>query len=241
MSGREMFRTGAKWTASVLGLAFGAYTGYVATTWIGYGRPPRTKREDTDLLLDRVLPDYEVGEHHQIHVAAPTEITFSTACDMDLMRSPIIRAIFRTRELVLGADHHPVNSAAGLLRFSQSVGWNVLAEIPGREIVMGAVTQPWNANVVFRSLSPDEFIAFDEPGYVKIVWTIRADPDGESQSLFRHDTRVATTDAVARAKFRTYWAFLSPGIKLIRLLLLKPLRAEAELRAQFAATPVGSV
>jgi hypothetical protein len=100
---------------------------------------------------------------------------------------------------------------------------------------MGAVTQPWNANTVFRSLSPEEFAAFDEPEYVKIAWTLRADPDGKGRAIFRHETRVATTDRAARAKFRDYWAVFSPGIKLIRLLILRPLRAEAERRASAAS------
>jgi hypothetical protein len=35
-----------------------------------------------------------------------------------------------------------------------------------------------------------------------------------------HETRVATTDAAAGAKFRRYWSCFSPGIVLIRWLLL---------------------
>ena len=61
----------------------------------------------------------------------------------------------------------------------RAMGWGVLAEIPGREIVMGAVTQPWEADVVFRPLPSAEFAAFAEPGFVKIVWTLRADPVDE--------------------------------------------------------------
>jgi hypothetical protein len=61
----------------------------------------------------------------------------------------------------------------------------------------GAVTQLWNANVVFRPLTPDQFVAFNEPDYVKIAWTLRADPTGQKSSIFRRDTRVTTTDSVA--------------------------------------------
>ena len=68
---------------------------------------------------------------------------------------------------------------------TKSIGWGVLAEVTGREIVMGAVTQPWRANVVFRPLPPGEFSAFKEPDYVKVVWTLRADPAGTSRSIFR--------------------------------------------------------
>jgi hypothetical protein len=97
---------------------------------------------------------------------------------------------------------------------------------------MGAVTQPWYANVVFRPLPPDEFVSFDQPGYVKIVWTLRADPTGRRTSVFRTETRVVTTDATARAKFRWYWAKFSPGIVLIRWLSLGPTRRDAERRAR---------
>ena len=97
---------------------------------------------------------------------------------------------------------------------------------------MGAITQPWHANVVFRPLPPDEFAAFAEPDYVKIVWTLRADIAGPGESIFRTETRVATTDAAARAKFRWYWARFSPGIVLIRWLSLRPTRREAERRAR---------
>ena len=97
---------------------------------------------------------------------------------------------------------------------------------------MGAVTQPWRADVVFRSLPPHEFVEFDEPGYVKIAWTLRADTRDATTSTFRTETRALATDATARFKFRRYWAFLSPGIVLIRRASLKPLRTEAERRAR---------
>jgi len=97
---------------------------------------------------------------------------------------------------------------------------------------MGAVTQPWMANVVFRALPPAEFAAFDEPGYAKIVWTLRADPIAAEESLFRTETRVNTTDPEARRKFRWYWSLVSPGVVLIRRLSLGLLKREAERRSR---------
>jgi hypothetical protein len=121
-----------------------------------------------------------------------------------------------------------------LLELTKSLGWGVLAEVPGREVVMGAVTQPWKANVVFRPLAPDAFATFNEPGYVKIAWTLRADATSPTDSIFRSETRAVATDRTARAKFRRYWSFLSPGIIIIRCALLQPLKAEAERRAAAA-------
>jgi hypothetical protein len=38
----------------------------------------------------------------------------------------------------------------------------------------------------------------------------------------------------ARAKFRRYWAVVSPGVGLIRRMMLEPVKREAERRAAAA-------
>jgi hypothetical protein len=230
---RSPLRTSLKWAAGLAGFATGAYASYVGVNWIRYGHPEPATAEDADPLLDRFMPVYDVAERHHIHVAAPAHLTFAAACEQDLMALPFVRAIFKTREVVLGGEPDRVARPRGLLALTKSIGWGVLADVPGREVVMGAVTQPWYANVVFRALPPDEFAAFNEPGYVKIVWTLRADATGPRDSVFRTETRVATTDAAARAKFRWYWARFSPGIALIRWLSLGPTRRDAERRADY--------
>jgi hypothetical protein len=180
------------------------------------------------------MPNYEVVERHQVHIAAPADITFSVACEQDLEDSVIIKGIFKARELFLGSKANDRILPRGLLAQTKAMGWGVLAEVPEREVVMGAVTQAWVADVVFRGLPPEEFAAFDTPGYVKIIWTLRADPLGTANSIFRTETRAATTDATARAKFRSYWSKASPGVWLIRKMMLRPLKREAERRAREA-------
>jgi hypothetical protein len=97
------------------------------------------------------------------------------------------------------------------------------------------VTRPWEANVSFRALPSQEFAAFNEPGYVKIAWTLRADPITPTQSVFRTETRAVATDASARTKFRRYWSLLSPGIIIIRWMMLKPVKTDAECRCRTVA------
>src|SRR5438552_3789186 len=172
MARNTQIHTALKWTAGALGLATGAYASYVGVTWLGYGHPPPARADDADPLLERFMPVYEIAERHHIDVAAPADITFAAACEQDLMALPVARAIFRAREVLLGGEPDTAAHPRGLLALTRSLGWGVLAEVPGREIVMGAVTQPWCANVVFRSLPPHEFFAFAEPDYVKIVWTL---------------------------------------------------------------------
>ena len=218
------------WTAAGLGLAAAGYATMVGVAWLRYGHVTAGNRDEADPLLDRFMPEYEVAERHHVRVPASPGVAFAAGTDIDFERSALIRGIFKTRALVLGADPDAASRPRGLLAQTKSLGWGVLAEMPGREIVMGAVTQPWQANVVFRSLPPEAFASFQEPGYVKIAWTLRADPDGGG-SVFRTETRVMTTDAAARRRFRWYWARFSPGIILIRRISLSLLQSDVERRA----------
>jgi hypothetical protein len=233
MRPRSAAQSIARWLAAGAGLAAASYATYAAVTWIRYGRAKGPAiPEDADSLLDHFMPSYEIVERHKARVAAPVEITFSAARDMDILDSAVTRGIFRAREIILGSRSDETARPRGLLAQTKALGWGVLAEIPDREIVMGAVTQPWLANVVFRGLPPEEFVAFSEPGYVKIAWTLRADPSGSGQSIFRTETRAIATDSSARSKFRWYWSKASPGIWLIRRLSLGPVKREAERRAR---------
>jgi hypothetical protein len=223
-------RASARWLAVGVGVAAAAYGGYVGMTWSRYGHAAPPHPDEQDPLLDRFMPAYDVAERHHVRIAAPSAVTLATAREVDLLGSPLVRAIIRAREMILGATADR-QRPQGLLAEMQAIGWGVLAEVPDREIVVGAVTQPWEANVTFRALPPEQFAAFSEPGYVKIAWTLRADALGANGSVFRTETRAVATDATARATFRRYWALFSPGIIVIRWAMLGPLRREAERRA----------
>jgi hypothetical protein len=218
--------------ASLAGVAALSYAVYAGVTWMRYGHPAPATPEDVDAFLDRFMPEYDVVERHHINVAAPADVTFTALMEMDLEDSRVIRAIFKSRELLLGADADRTPHASGIVAVTRELGWGVLADVPGHEIVMGAVTQPWKANVVFRSLPVAEFAAFNEPNHVKIVWTLRADSVSDDTSVARTETRVVATDAESREKFRWYWARFSPGIVLIREISLRLVKKEAERRGQ---------
>jgi hypothetical protein len=229
MNATQRMRNSARWLAAGAGFATASYATYVAVTWYRYGHVVQpTRPEDRDTLLDGVMPACEVAERHHVGVAAPALTTFRAACNLNLQQSGLVRAMFQIREWILGGKAEKRVFPTGLAAQAHAWGWGVLAEEPGREIIFGAVTQPWVGNPVFRALPPDEFRAFREPGYVKIAWTLRADPVNTTESVFYTETRAVTTDATSRAKFRRYWAFLSPGILLIRRISLGPLKAEAE-------------
>ena len=111
-------RSVARWLAIGVGVAAAAYATYAGITWFRYGRPPRSpETADQDPLLDRFMPMYDVAERHHIRVGAPADITLAAAGEANLLQSPIARAIFRAREVVLGSE--PDRAARGLLTLTQ--------------------------------------------------------------------------------------------------------------------------
>jgi hypothetical protein len=228
-----MSRTGtiARTLAVLAAGTAGAYGAYAVAAWYRYGRPPAAGPEDRDDLLDGFIPAAEVVDRHAIRVGAPAGLTLTAAREADPGASLLARAIFATRARLLGARADAPPPPGGLIAQLEAYGWGVLADVPG-EIVMGTVTRPWEADVVFRAVPPAAFAGFDEPGYVKIAFSLRTDPLGPGACRLRTETRVATTDARARRIFRRYWAAFSAGIHLIRPLLLGAARREAERRAR---------
>jgi hypothetical protein len=214
------------------GLAAAGYAALVAWNRFRYGKVSRAEPND---LLDRFIPSPEIREHHHITIAAPADIVMEAARELTMLDSPAVRAIFKMRELALGGEPDRRQHPGKLLEQAKSIGWVVLAERFDREIVLGAVTMPWVASPVFRSIPAGEYEAFREPGYVKIIWSLRADPADSGHTVFHTETRASTTDPQARDKFRRYWSFVRPGVELIRLAMLGPIKRDAERRAVLAA------
>lgn len=146
-----------------------------------------------------------------------------------------MKGIFKGRELLMRARPH-LREPQSFLSEVRSLGWRALDEEPGRHLVMGAVTQPWKADVQFRGLEPEEFAAFNERGYAKIMWMIAVEPNAGGGSVFRTETRVMTTDPDSRRRFRRYWTMVSPGVVLIRREMLRLVRQKAERRSRTSRT-----
>jgi hypothetical protein len=168
-----------------------------------------------------------VRDHHEIEIAAPADLVFFDATRLNLQALPIVRAIFRTRAWFMRDTLESPVKPLGIVADTMVLGWGLLAHTPCRAIVMGAAARPWTRNVTFRAIRPDEFAAFAEPDYVKIVWTLEADPIGPECTRFRTETRVEPTDDAARRKFFWYWMVFGIGIRVIRWNMLRELRRKA--------------
>jgi hypothetical protein len=219
-------------TAALLCFAAAAYAVYVGSSWFQFGRETReTPLPAAVVSLDRFLPSYDISERHETAVKAPVAVTFAAARNLDLQRSAAIRAVFESRKLILGGRGDDMERRPFLDQV-HAMGWVLLSEVPGRAMVFGAVTRPWEPDVRFWPIPAARFAAFRRPGWVKIVWTLEVDPAAGGRSVFRTRTRATSTDAVARRRFRSYWVKMAPGVMLIRQQALGLVKSDAERRAR---------
>lgn len=216
-----------------LGIAAAACASYSAITWLRYGSPRRTLAGEPahDALLEQFMPNYDVVDRRSAAVAAPASRVYDVFCNLKLEQFAVVRLLFNLRALVLRAGRQDTPAErAGLRELAAQWGWGLLADVPGREAVFGACTQPWKGAPQFRALPPEQFGGWNEPGYVKIAWSFRADPEGGGSSIARSETRAVATSPDARARFRRYWAFVAPGVSLIRWIGLPAVKRGAEQR-----------
>lgn len=163
------------------------------------------------------MPECDAREYHEKVVRAPEADAYAALRSLDLSRSPIVRAIFAIRTIPSWLRGQPSGAPKGpFLEQALSLGWVILEELPGQELLAGAVTRPWEPIVRFRGLPADEFVSFREPDYAKIVWGLAARPRGAGLTALCTETRVQATDDGARRKFARYWFALGLGIRLIR-------------------------
>ena len=171
-------------------------------------------------MIDRFLPTYEVRKHHQVIVNAEPARAYRALREVDLSRSVIIRLLFAFRGL---PRRRPLT-----LDDMVKVGFVILGEEPGTEIVLGVTGRFWRPWGGMRRVGPDEFFSFSERGYAKAVANFRVEPVAEGRSTVSTETRVLTTDPASRRAFRRYWLLVGPFSALIRRRALALIRDRAE-------------
>ena len=205
--------------------------------WIAGGSPGTSESIGS---IDEFIPDPDISECHEVLVKAPAEVVFDVAEHLDIRSIPSVDAIFKLRECIFRLQPEK-RVAKSLVEETQLLGWRILAYRPGEELVMGAAAQPWVGDVKFRAIPPEDFLSFAEPDFVKIVWTIEAEPATAEATLFRTQTRVRATDSWSKIRFRIYWTFAGPLIVLIRKLVNREVRRQAEERASGKNSAIAGV
>lgn len=179
----------------------------------------------TATLLDEVLPECDFHSRHELDVFAPAEEVARAVQRYHLKRdsSPIVRLLFRLRGLRM-----PSGSLTDALAGS---GFTVLAERPGRELVVGTLGRFWTLREQANMKAPldlEDFQSFERPGWAKGAMTVRVEPREDGSSRLVTETRVLCTDERARRRFAPYWTLISAFSGWIRRDFLRGIARIAE-------------
>ncbi|MBI2246655.1 MAG: hypothetical protein HYY39_01080 [Armatimonadetes bacterium] len=184
------------------------------------------------MQLDRFLPVYDFHEVHSVGVASSPGRVFEAIKEVTPAEMPFVGFLFALRALparLLGRDSLRVGEGRPILDQALSGGFVLLAEDPGREIVLGTIGQFWSIrggpSPVINSV--EEFVAFKQPGFAKAAmnFLLMAVPAGVQ---VRTETRILALDTQSRKKFARYWRLIYPGSALIRRMWLRAIERRVQ-------------
>ncbi len=177
-------------------------------------------------LLHALMPDYTIAQLYSTTVKASAAETYAAIQRLDLSKSFLVRLLFRLRGMPVKAI-----TLAGL----QRIRFNLLAEVPNQEIVLGLIGKFWTARGHLQAVSPEQFQQWQDPTFAKAGWSIWITPAPDGTVLLNTETRIHCLSPAVARKFKLYWYFISPFSGLIRTETLRLIRADAEA-AQLAST-----
>lgn len=187
-------------------------------------------------LLDVHMPVYDVVLTEHLVVDADTDTVFEAAKNFDFMttRSLLVTAMMTARSVPSRVLRRPVVTPQSLMLARDPgalPGWQLLGEVPGREVVFGAVGTFWKPDIEWHDLAADQFATFEEPGWGKIACHLLVRPDGPDRSILSYECRTATSDPVSQAQMSRYWWLIRPFVAYVLRAVIRTIRVEVSPHA----------
>lgn len=179
------------------------------------------------MLLDSVLPRWDVADRHAIDVDAGAGRTYDAIRRVDLAAAPIARVLFALRNPVVLIRRRGLPPRLTLDDVARS-GFVILGEDPGHEIVLGVAGRFWAISGGRLRIAAADFATHAEPNSAKAAMSFRVEPAGSDCCRVVTETRVLCGDERARRNFRRYWRLVRPGSALIRRAALARIKRDAE-------------
>ncbi|GLY38209.1 hypothetical protein Amsp01_042330 [Amycolatopsis sp. NBRC 101858] len=196
-----------------------------------------------DLLIDHFLPHPHFEVVRTTIVDAPVKETYAAARELDFtdVRGGVVSAAGWLRMLPERWHHRrhgPPRRPTRLTPDDLDAGseWALLGDRPGGEFALGVAGKFWQPVITWRRVEADDFAAFDEAGYGKLVLAVSVFPYGPHRTLLTAHTRVRMSDPESWLKFRRSWRLSRPAIGSVHTALVRTVAANARQRALAAYT-----
>jgi len=180
--------------------------------------------------LDEFAPIYQFSETVSIPVRAGADRVYDALFRVTAAEVPLYRTLVWIRRGGTSGPESVLNPPdnESLIRVAARTTFLALADVPGREFVMGAVVMAPHGVRLAAGPTPESFKALTTPGFAKAVMSFTIEPQGPGLCLLRTETRVHATDPVSRDVFARYWKVIAPGSLLTRHMWLRAIKVRAE-------------
>ena len=177
------------------------------------------------------MPHPETSERHTLEIAARSADVYEALWTTDLGDSLVIKGLMDLRMLP-GRLLRPQKTRNSNQKLSLEnlieAGFGLLADEPGREVVLGITGPFWRPVGNTLPFNKTDFDGSVRPGVARAVWNFTVQQTGEKQTVLSTETRVACGDDASRLKFRIYWLVVRPFSGLIRRIMLKAIKRACE-------------
>jgi hypothetical protein len=194
--------------------------------------------ERASTVLDRLVPTFQAVERHSATVAASADQVWAALSQVTTGELRLFRLLMGVRVLpgrLVRSPRARFDADEPLLGWAVRFGFTVLGEDARRELVFGAIGQPWRlagGRGMVAVVDGSDFAAFDRAGYAKMAANLRLDPiAGGGAIQLTTETRVACTDPTSARRFARYWRLIRPASGAIRRSWLTAIKRRAERRA----------
>jgi len=185
----------------------------------------------TAMLLDEIMPTFDVSEAAHTIVRADPATTFRAARDLDFLRvrTPLLVSAMWVRGLPARLAHREDDVPPTLVLSEATMpGWVLLGERAPEEIAFGAVGVFWHPQIEWHDVAQPDFAAFADPGFGKIACNFSVRPYGDAAALLSYECRTVTTDTASRRSFARYWSVVRPFVAHIMRATVATVRADVE-------------
>lgn len=180
--------------------------------------------------LDHFMPRYQFSEVHSARVKAPRGRVHRAIHSVTADEIPLFRTLTGIRRLGRPGPESILNAPERMpiLEVATRTSFLLLAEQPGREIVIGTlVAAPPGWRPPERP-TPEGFRALRHPGFALAAMNFLIEEAGPDDCIVTTETRVYATDAATCRRFAGYWRIIYPGSALIRRMWLRAIKQRAE-------------
>jgi len=188
--------------------------------------PAQTPGGASATLVDRILPEYQIGEKHSVIVVAPSARAFESLKEAKSDAQPIIK-LFNLLPVLAGkSDNSSPSEKKSLYEKLQDSSGLVLEE-PNRELVAANIATA-DKHIPSTPETVRGFVAYRlRHNEMKLPVSFHAEPV-ESGVRLTTETRIMFADRKLCRDFAWYWGVIYPGSSLLRVDFLDAVKRRAE-------------